>query len=65
MQSTLDELESLGFLSRVREGRRNRYQLHLKAPLGHPLEAHRNVEDLIDFLTDDSPGAHVRAKGTR
>lgn len=65
VQSTLDELQALGFLSRVREGRRNHYMLHLEAPLGHPLESHLHVGDLIDFLTDDAHGHEPRAKGTR
>ena len=44
------DLEAEGILERVREGRRNRYEFHLKAPLRHPLEQNHTVEELIRML---------------
>ena len=39
-----------GYLSRLREGRRNRYEIHPDRPLRHPVEAHRHVRDLIELV---------------
>jgi predicted transcriptional regulator len=46
----LADLESEGIIERVREGRRNRYVLHLDAPLRHPLEQHRTVRELLRMV---------------
>lgn len=46
----LSDLEGEGLMERVREGRRNRYRLHLDQPLRHPLEAHRTVRELLEML---------------
>jgi hypothetical protein len=37
-------------LTRVREGRRNRYEVDGKVPLRHPVEAHRRVDDLLRLV---------------
>lgn len=55
----LDELETGGYLTRERDGRRNRYQVHAERPLRHPLEQHRSVAALIALL--DEPPAPARA----
>ncbi len=47
VQKIIGDLESGGVLTREREGRRNRYQLHIEQPLRHPLEAHRSVGALL------------------
>jgi DNA-binding MarR family transcriptional regulator len=44
------ELEGAGYLTRHREGRRNRYELHPEVPLGHELERDANVGQLIAAL---------------
>lgn len=46
-QRIVSDLESGGALTRVRQGRRNRYDVNLDLPLRHPLESHRTVGDLI------------------
>ena len=46
----LSELAGAGYVSRVRDGRRNRYSLSLDHPLRHPLEASRPVRDLVEAL---------------
>lgn len=43
----LADLEQEGIVERIREGRRNRYELHLDAALRHPLEKHRTVKELL------------------
>lgn len=47
----LSDLEDEGILERIREGRRNRYVLHLDAPLRHPLEEHRSVGELVAMVS--------------
>jgi DNA-binding Lrp family transcriptional regulator len=44
------DLEREGIVERIREGRRNRYVLHLDAPLRHPLEQHRTVGELLEMV---------------
>lgn len=51
VQNILADLEAEGLVTRIREGRRNRYELHLDSPLRHPLEAHRSVRELIELVT--------------
>jgi DNA-binding transcriptional ArsR family regulator len=51
------DLEEAGYLTRVRDGRRNRYEVHGELPLRHPKHRHRTVGDLIDFLETGAPTA--------
>lgn len=44
------DLEQAGYLTKTRDGRRNRYQVHEELPLRHPQHRHRTVGDLIRFL---------------
>lgn len=44
------ELESEGYLTRSREGRRNVYELHRELPLRHDLEQGATAGDLIDAI---------------
>jgi DNA-binding MarR family transcriptional regulator len=53
----VNALEQAGYLSKTREGRRNRYQVHQNLPLRHPQHRHHTVGDLIDFL--QAPGVPV------
>lgn len=46
----LGELEAAGYVRVTREGRRNRYAVRGGAPLRHPLEAHRTVDDLLALV---------------
>lgn len=41
------DLEQGGYLTRIREGRRNRYELNPDGPLRHPLEAPHTVGELL------------------
>lgn len=46
------DLEAEGLLRRHREGRRNTYELVLDRPLRHPIERHRTVGELVQFVLD-------------
>lgn len=50
VQRIITELEQAGYLSHVRDGRRNRYDVHAERPLRHPIERHRNVAELIALV---------------
>jgi hypothetical protein len=50
VQKIIGDLETGGVLTRGRDGRRNRYQLHVDQPLRHPLEAHRTVVALLKSI---------------
>ena len=50
VQRIVADLEEGGYLSRSREGRRNRYEVHADRPLRHPVEAHRVVNGLLDLI---------------
>lgn len=54
VQSILHDLEEDGYLSRLKVGRRNHYDLHPDHPMRHPLEAEHEVRDLLDALVDVS-----------
>jgi DNA-binding transcriptional ArsR family regulator len=66
-QRILADLEREGYVTREREGRRNRYTLHGDLPLRHPLEGGSRVGDLLDALADGGPvpGGGEPATGTR
>ena len=55
VQRIVGELLEGGYLERLRDGRKNRYQLHLDRPLRHPLEAHCSIGQLLEFF--DQTGA--------
>ena len=50
VQRIIGDLEDAGNLSRVREGRRNRYDVHVELPLRHPIGAHCRVGEMIDLI---------------
>lgn len=54
VQRIVGDLEEAGYLTRVRTGRRNHYQLNPGLPLRHPIEAHRTVGVLLELI---GPGA--------
>ena len=53
----VNDLEQAGYLSKTREGRRNRYHVHAELPLRHPQHRHHTVGDLIGFLESPEPDA--------
>ena len=56
-QRIVAELVEAGYLERSREGRRNRYQLHLERPLRHPLEQDHAVGEILQILADRQPAS--------
>jgi DNA-binding MarR family transcriptional regulator len=49
-QRIVAELEAAGYLSHVRVGRRNHYEVHADQPLRHPLEDHLAIGALLRVL---------------
>ena len=57
------DLEQAGYLTKTREGRRNRYAVHEELPLRHPQHRHRTVGELISFL-ETRPARRARRRRT-
>jgi hypothetical protein len=57
----VNDLEAAGYLTKLRDGRRNRYEVHEELPLRHPRHRHHTVGELIRFLeAPPEPGARPR-----
>jgi predicted transcriptional regulator len=54
------ELEDAGVVTRVREGRRNHYEVDTSLRLRHPLEADKTVGDLLSALLSRREAAALR-----
>ncbi len=48
----VSDLEQAGYLTKIRNGRRNSYEVHDDLPLRHPRHRHHTVGELIRFLQD-------------
>ena len=55
VQRILSDLEEEGYIQRVREGRGNRYSVHLDRPLRHPAQQGQQVHDLLALLLKETP----------
>lgn len=53
VQRILVDLEEAGYLSRFRDGRNNRYEIHPGIPMRHPAQHGRAVQDLLALLSQD------------
>jgi predicted transcriptional regulator len=51
-QKIVADLVAEGFLVRIKEGRRNRYEVNRKARLRHPLFTDSEIGPLLDVLGD-------------
>ena len=51
------ELEGAGVVTRIREGRRNHYEVDASVPLRHPVESEKTVGDLLSALLTRSEAA--------
>ena len=59
VQRIVSELESAGYVTRTREGRRNSYEANGTLPLRHPVEGHQNLDALIRLILKTRPrGKH-------
>ena len=67
VQKIITDLEDAGFITRIREGRRNRYEIHMEANMRHPLQAHRTIGHLLTMAVDprDLRAAHGGRSGAR
>jgi hypothetical protein len=54
-QLIVGDLVEAGYLTRIRVGRRNRYEVHPELPLRHPIEQDHEVGVLLEAL-----GLHTR-----
>jgi DNA-binding transcriptional ArsR family regulator len=52
----LADLEAAGILTRHREGRTSRYEIHRDVPLRHALESHVTLGDLLALVATQSAG---------
>ncbi len=50
VQRIVADLEEAAILTRSRDGRRNRYEVHAGQPLRHAVEGHRTVGDLLKIV---------------
>lgn len=57
VQRIVAELEEASVISRVRDGRRNRYDVHRESRLRHPVESHRTVGELLNMIGISENGA--------
>ena len=49
-QAIISDLVEAGYVTRIKEGRRNRYEVHGDIPLRHPLEQDHTVGELLVTL---------------
>lgn len=61
-QAIVADLVADGYVTRSREGRRNRYRVHPDAPLRHPLDQDHTVGELLVTLGHLEPAGRA---GTR
>ena len=50
VQRILSDLENSGVVIRLRDGRRNSYDLNYEFQLRHPLESHHTLSELLEAL---------------
>ncbi len=50
VQRIVTELCDAGYVSKVRQGRRNQYSVHLDRRLRHPVEGHCTVSELLETV---------------
>jgi len=50
VQRIVTELCDAGYVTKVRQGRRNQYTVHLGGPLRHPVEGHCTVSELLETV---------------
>lgn len=51
VQRIVQDLEEEGFIRREKVGRKNHYEVLADQALRHPIEAHRNIGDLLKLIT--------------
>jgi len=54
VQRIIADLETAGYLTHERDGRRNLYRVRANRPLRHPVEAHQTLAALLEALRIDA-----------
>lgn len=62
-QAIVSDLVNEGYVTRTREGRRNRYAVIAEAPLRHPLEQDHSIGELLVTLGRLQPPRSRSARG--
>jgi len=57
VQSIVNELEASGYVTRIRHGRRNRYEIEGNLPLRHVETEHRQLGELLSLLSSHAQRA--------
>jgi DNA-binding transcriptional ArsR family regulator len=63
VQRIISELEEGGYLLRVKDGRRNRYEVRGDRPLRHPIERHQKVAALLALVRPAGEEARPPGEG--
>lgn len=50
VQKIISDLEEGGYVTRIKEGRTNRYEMSLSSSLRHPIESNCTVRELVDLI---------------
>jgi DNA-binding transcriptional ArsR family regulator len=64
VQRIVAELEDAGYLERNRYGRRNRYEFRPALHLRHPVEGHRTIGELSDFVIGQRTASGSPSEGS-
>jgi hypothetical protein len=59
------DLEAAGYLTKMRVGNRNEYEIHAELPLRHRQHRHHTVGELVRFLEPPAEDEPPRSGGTR
>ncbi|MGB5380540.1 MAG: helix-turn-helix domain-containing protein [Acidimicrobiia bacterium] len=59
-QRIIGDLEAAGFVSHIRVGRRNRYEVDVECKSAHPLERHLDVDSLSERNSEPSQAGGIR-----
>jgi predicted transcriptional regulator len=55
VQRIVRDLEEAGYISRLRDGRRNTYEIHAHVSMRHPEQQGRSVQELLELLGGKQP----------
>ena len=60
VRNIIGDLEAAGAITRFREGRCNRYRIHARTALRHPVERHCSVADMLAMVHGPRRGGRAR-----
>lgn len=53
VQRLLSDLEASGYISHVRNGRKNIYEIHPERPMRHPAQQGHSISELLTLIGDN------------